>query len=153
MAHISVDEAQAWLETTKLSLSALDTVQEDLIATQVIARVVSAYPDDAPTWTNETNTPKLVRSIIAMMYCGWFYDKQYSENPEDNAYADRLRAAAEALILGIVAGTTDIAEVPGLPLIGEPAFYPTDLSSAPDAVPSVEDPSAGPPMYSIGKVF
>lgn len=153
MAHITVAEAQAWLETTKLTLSSIDTSREAQIASQVIARVVSAYPEAAPTWTDTTTTPRLIRSIIAMMYTGWLYDTTYSENPEDNAYADRLRAAAETLIAGIVEGTIDIEEVPGLPTIGQPVFYPTDASSAPDAKPTEADPSAGPALFSMGKIF
>lgn len=153
MANITVADAQAWLESTKLSLSSLDTQQESQIATQVIARVVSAYPNDAPGWITPETTPKLIRSVISMQYAGWYYDRQYSENPEDNAYADRLRQKAEDLIAGILSGDIDIIEVPGLPTIGEPVFYPTDASSAPDAHPTDADPSAGPPLFSMGKIF
>jgi hypothetical protein len=153
MTHITVAEAQAWLESSKLTLTSLDTEQEAQIASQVLARVVSAYPEDAVAWVDSTTTPRLIRSIIAMMYAGWYYDRQYSENPEDNSYADRLRAAAESLLEGIIAGTIDVVEVDDLPNIGQPAFYPTDASSAPDAKPSSTDPSAGPALFSIGKVF
>lgn len=153
MAHITVAEAQAWLESSKLTLPSLDTQQEAQIASQVLARVVSAYPEAAPTWIDSATTPSLIRSIIAMMYTGWYYDKTYSENPEDNAYADRLRARATELIEGIVAGSIDIEEVEGLPSIGTPVFYPTDASSAPDAKPTEADPSAGPPLFSMGKIF
>lgn len=153
MSHVTVKEVQAWLEETKLTLPAVDTDREAQIAEQVIARVVIAYPEAAPGWIDESTTPRLIRSIIAMMYAGWYYDTQYSENPDDNGYADRLRKAAEDLIAGIVAGSIDITEVEGLPAIGQPVFYPTDASSAPDAKPSLEDPSAGPPLFSMGKVF
>lgn len=153
MAHITIAEAQAWLESTKLTLPSLDTEQEAQIASQVIARVVSAYPEEALTWIDDASTPRLIRSIIAMMYAGWFYDKTYSENPEDNSYADRLRQMAEELIEGIVSGVIDIIEVEGLPSIGSPVFYPTDFSSRPDAKPTKEDPSAGPPLFSMGKIF
>lgn len=153
MGHITVAEVQSWLEETKLTLTSISTEREAQIAAQVIARVVSAYPEAAPTWIDEATTPRLIRSIIAMMYAGWYYDTQYSENPDDNTYADRLRKAADDLIAGIIAGTIDITEVEGLPTIGQPVFYPTDASSAPDAKPTLEDPSAGPPMFSIGKVF
>jgi hypothetical protein len=153
MAHVTLLEVQAWLEGTKLTLSSLDASLEEEISNQVLARLAMAYPNDYVTWTNETTTPKLVRSIIAMMYAGWFYDRQYSENPEDNSYADRLRAAAQSLLDGILAGTIDIIEVAGLPLIGQPLFYPTDASSAPDAVPTLADPAAGPAAFSMGKIF
>lgn len=153
MAHVTLLEVQAWLEGTKLTLSSLEAELEDEISQQVLSRLAMAYPNEYVAWTNETTTPKLVRSVIAMKYAGWYYDRQYSENPEDNSYADRLRTEAQNLLDGIVAGTIDILEVAGLPTIGEPLFYPTDVSSAPDAVPSDTDPSAGPAAFSMGKIF
>lgn len=153
MGHIGIAEVQAWLEPTKLTLTSIEASREAQIAAQVIARVVSVYPDAAPTWIDEATTPTLIRSVIAMMYAGWYYDTQYSENPEDNAYADRLRKAADDLIAGIIAGSIDIVEVPGPPPTSGPVFYPTDASSAPDAYPTFDDPSAGPAAFSMGKVF
>jgi len=88
-----------------------------------------------------------------MMYAGWHYDVTYSENPEENSFADRLRATAQELIEGIISGAIDLVEVPGLPTISQPAFYPTDASSAPDAFPTLADPSAGPASFSMGKIF
>jgi hypothetical protein len=150
-ARISLAEAQTWLEQTKLTLSTLDAAMEAQISAQILSRLAAAYPTDVLTWTTETNTPPLVRSIISMFYAGWSYDRQYSENPEDNSYADRLRAWAEQLLTGILEGTIDIPEVPGLPTIGEPAFFPTDASSANE--PTDDNPSDGGPKFLMGKVF
>lgn len=149
--HVALAEVQAWLEPTKLTLGSLDTNMEAQISAQILARVVSAYPLNVASWVDETTTPALIRSIISMYYAGWFYDKMYSENPEENSYADRLRASADMLIKGIIDGSIDIIEVPGLPTIGEPAFFPTDASSA--ACPTWENPSDGGPKFLMGKVF
>jgi hypothetical protein len=153
MAHVQIEEVQGWLEPTKLTLSSLDTQRETQIAAQVLARVVSAYPTQVAGWTDHASTPTLIRSVIAMMYAGWHYDVTYSENPEENSFADRLRAAAEDLIAGIISGAIDLIEVPGSPTIGEPVFYPTDASSAPGVYPTADDPSAGPARFSMGKIF
>jgi hypothetical protein len=96
-------------------------------------------------------TPKLVRKIIAMYYCGWAYDRQYSETSDSNDYADRLRAMADSLIEGLISGSIDLIEIPGMPPTSEPEFFPTDVSSA--NLPSMEFPSDGPPKFTMGKVF
>lgn len=151
MSNITLAEAQAWLECTKLSLTHLDTSMESQIAAQVLARVVSAYPTDVVTWVDATTTPRLIRSVIAMLYAGWFYDKTYSENPEENSYADRLREQANNLIESIIAGTTDLVEVETPSSLGRPVFFPTDASTA--AKPTSDNPSDGPMSFLMGKVF
>lgn len=150
-SHVSVSEVQAWLETTKLTLTVLDTEMEAHIASITLGQLMIAYPVQAPTWIDSTTTPKIVRSIIAMRYAGWFYDRQYSETPDSNTYADRLRASADALVAGLVAGSVDIIEVPGLPVMSEPEFFPTDVSSA--NLASDMYPSDGPPAFTMGQIF
>jgi len=149
--HITLAEAQAWLETTKLSLPKLDDELEDQIATMVFGRLVIVYPDAVVTWVDAPSTPKLVRKIIAMYYAGWYYDRQYSETADSNDYADRLRKMADDLIEGLISGAIDIIEIPGMPPTSEPEFFPTDVSSA--NLPSDMFPSDGPPKFTMGKVF
>jgi hypothetical protein len=151
MVHIEVDDVQAWLETTKLEVTSLQPDLEAQIAAEVLARISVAYPDEIDDWTNHTNTPRLIKKIIAMMYSGWFYDRQYSETSDENSYADRLRAAAEALIAGIIAGSIDIIEIPGFPDVHGPLFFPTDQSSANE--PTDDNPSDGPNVFSMGQIF
>lgn len=148
-AHITKEEAQAWAEGTKLTISALDTELELHMATEVIVRLDSVA--DTSTWVDSTSTPKIVRTIISKLYVAWLYDRQYSEDIADgSAYADRLKANAEMLIMGILDGTIDI---PGVIATGSgtPGFYPTDASSA--LTPTFDDPSLGPAAFSMGKMF
>jgi hypothetical protein len=151
VAHITVPEAQSWLETTKLTLSTLDTELEDQMATMVLGKLVTIYPTDAGTWTDATNTPRIVRKIISMYYAGWAYDKQYSETADSNDYANRLRRLADTLLEGIIDGTIDIIEVPGMPPTSEPEFFPTDVSAA--HWPTDQFPSDGPPKFTMGQIF
>lgn len=151
MTHITLKEAQAWLETTKLSLSQLDADLESQVATMVIGKLVTIYPVDALTWVDATTTPSIVRKIISMYYCGWYYDRQYSETSDSNDYANRLRRMADDLLDGLIDGSIDIIEIPGMPPTSEPEFFPTDVSSA--NCPSVEFPSDGPPKFTMGQIF
>lgn len=126
MAHITVTEAQAWLEGTKLTIGALDTSLETQVASVVLAQLSNAYTVTA--WTDNTSTPSLVRTIIAMKYAAWFYRRQYSENADDLDYADKLDAWADSLIAGIVSGAIALAEVPVGSTVELPSYYPTDTS-------------------------
>lgn len=150
MARITPADAQGWAESTKLTLSSLDASLVGQIESEVLGRLNSAY--DTTGWTDNTNTPSLVKVIIAKLYVSWFYDRQYSENQDEgNDYAALLRTNAEMLITGLLDGTIDI---PGVPQAGSglgPIFYPNDSSSALE--PTADDQSLGPAKFSMGKVF
>jgi hypothetical protein len=146
--HITVAQAQAWAEGTKLTVSSIDPNLEAHMATEVISRLSSLTSTTG--WTDSTNTPLLVQTIISKMYMAWLYDRQYSEDvTTEPSYADRLRANAEMLMQGLLAGSI---ELPGIvDVAGSPAFYPTDASSA--LSPTLDDPSLGPAAFSMGKMF
>lgn len=148
MSHISVEDAQAWSEPTKLDLgSSLDWELEEQIASQVLGKVAQAF--DTSSWLDRPTTPTVVRSIIAMYYTAWYYDRTFSSDNEANVYAEKLRAAADAYLQNILEGLTPIDGV--VTSTGSPVFYPTDASSAME--PTVDDPSLGPPKFSMGTVW
>src|SRR5687768_9033200 len=122
--RISLEEANGWNERTKLDLAELDADMLDQIETQVLAALVnSGY--DVSTWVDDLTTPKLVRSVIAMLYIAWYYDKVYAEDAgEGNPYAVLLRQAAAAQIAGILDGTFVLEDdvLVGVSA-GSPSFY------------------------------
>lgn len=148
MARITLNEARAWAEATKFVISTLDAELLAHVEEEVLARIGVAV--DTTGWTSDSNTPKIVRTAISKFYVSLAYDRQYSEDISDgSAWAQRLMANAEMLISGIVDGTILI---PGVETTaGDPIFYPTDSSSA--MSPTSEDPSLGPPAFSMGMVF
>ena len=150
MARIELSDAQAWVEKTKLTFAELDPDLLQQVESQVIARLSGQF--ETVTWVDAATTPKMVKSVIAMLYVAWYYDRSYSEDQEQgNDYAALLRASAEALMTGILDGSVDLPEVPGSPEPGGPSFYPTDASSA--LSPTLEDPSLGPAAFSMGAKF
>lgn len=149
MARVTQREVQSWLELTKLNIAALNTDLLSQLEEEVLVQLSPVY--NVTLWTNETNTPKIVRTIIAKIYASWYIDKIYSENQDEgNDYSARLMANANMLIAGLVAG---LIEIPGEPIPnpGTPGFYPTDASSALE--PTEQDPSLGGPWFSLGKAF
>jgi hypothetical protein len=151
MSNITVDEAQAWAEKSKLDLvSELDGELEKQVASQVLARVAIAY--DVSGWTTTYNTPQLLKTIICMFYVGWLYERTYSDdNNGPNVYGDKLLEMAETMLQNILDGITELPGV--IPTLdsGSPSFYPTDLSSA--QCPTPEDRSLGDAKFSMGIVF
>lgn len=156
MARVLAADVQAWLELTKFTvtdpIAGTNLNQLLQIETEIISRVAGTYPTDYLTWTNDTNTPALIKVAIAKMFAAWLYRKQYSEDlPEDDAvYAAKLEANAEMLVSGIIDGTIDIPGVTTPSAVG-PTFYPTDASSAME--PTRDDPSLGPEKFSMGMRF
>lgn len=152
MVRILLADAQAWAEATKLNLSALDLNLLNQTEEQIIIKLQSCGIDTTTiaTWTDNTNTPTFIKSIIAMYYVAWVYDRQYSEEQSGgNDYAAMLRQHAQMLLDGICSGTV---ELPGVPsTAGEPAFFPTDDSSA--TQPTELTPSDGGPYFFMSRGF
>lgn len=150
VARISLADANAWLEPTKLALSELDANLEAQITTQIFARLLGSF--DTSTWVNSNTTPAVVRSAIAMYYVAWTYDKFYSDDAEANAYAALLRQYADLTLSGLIGGTIELEELPTAnDGISKPSFFPTDASSANE--PTADNPSDGGPSFTMGTVF
>jgi hypothetical protein len=149
-AHIGIDDANAWLEPTKLTLSDIDPNLEGQVSAQIFGRLLASF--DTSTWLTSATTPQIVRTVIAMYYVAWTYDKFYSDDAESNAYASLLRQNADLIIAGLLAGTIELVELPTAnDEIGSPVFFPNDVSSA--ACPTADNPSAGGPSFTMGTVF
>lgn len=150
MPRIEAIDAKGWGEPTKLDLSTLDLFLLNQIEIEVLGRLNGVFT--VAPWTDHTNTPDLVKVIIAKSYVSWVYDRQYSENQDDgNDYAAMLRANAEMLITGLLDGTIELPPEDAPSNSGKPAFYPNDASSA--LTPTPDDLSLGPAKFSMGKVF
>ena len=162
MPHITVAEAQAFLETTKCRLPSLEEVLEEEQSNYVLSRLSATYNSPSfgvSSWTDETNTPELVRQAIAMLYAGWFYDRQYAEvisEAQSKSYGAMLRDCANKLCEGIASGSIQLIEIsPNVPAASA-VYYPTDVSSTTDAALSNtnrDDLSLGPAKFTMGKVF
>lgn len=152
MTRILLADAQAWAEGTKLPLNPLDLNLLAQIEEQIFTSLSSCGIESTTLalWTDSTNTPLFVKSIIAMNYVAWVYDRQYSEEQtEGNAYAAMLRQHAQMLLTGICDGSV---ELPGVPsTAGDPAFFPTDESSA--AQPTDLTPEDGGPYFHMSRGF
>jgi hypothetical protein len=154
MARITVAEAQAWGESSKIQV----TLDAPLLAhaeTLILAKIGRAYDPllIQSLWVNEATTPQIVRTLIALQYVSLFYDRAYSEDEGRNPWARRLENICNDMLEQVIRGDIDIPEVTGVTGVArEPRFYPTDASSD-ETGPTSEDPSAGPPQFTVGMVM
>lgn len=150
MSNVTLLELNAWNEPTKSALTDIDAELEKQVAATVLSKLSSLH--DVASWTDATNTPMAVKTIIAMYYISWHYDKTYAADGDHSTddYAKRLRDWAGSLLEDLASGETDI---PGEDPVetGQPAFYPTDASSALE--PTSDDPSLGPAKFTMGVVW
>jgi hypothetical protein len=158
-AHITTSDVQAWLESTKLSVTTIEAVLEADASTEVLGRLDSTYGMYVPLWIDSTSTPQIVRQVIAMYYASWIYDRSYSEvetNEASVSYGAVLRAWAMTLLNDIIRGAVSIVEIEPSSPATAPVFYPTDASSTEDAWrwnTDEDDNSLGPAKFGMGKVF
>lgn len=160
--RIEVADVQNWCEPTKLTVGDLNDGWVLQIETIVMSKLEAGF--DISTWVDPTTTPEIIKSVIAMEYASFLYDKQYSEDSDDsNAWAARLDMMANDLIDGMLAGSVVIDGYVQAEEHSDPASYPTDKSSTPmpHGPANVQwspnhvwgDPSANPAMFSVGMRF
>lgn len=137
MALISIEEANAWADKSKLILGDLDNGLESSIADQVLNRVSQAY--DVSGWLTTETTPTIIKKIIAMLYVAWYYERAYSEDGGENTYSERLFQQAEALISGIVAGSLTVSDS-------------TPLATAPVSSGTASG-EFGEPRFTMGQIW
>jgi hypothetical protein len=155
VARIASADAQAWVDRGRLRIDDSFLGNDTILLTQVESTIISRLSGffNTATWVDSASTPQLVRTIISMTYVAAVYRRQLSEITAPTGfrtYPDWLEQNALLLMQGAIDGTYDIGVVPTGPG-GQPAFYPTDESSALE--PTSVDPSLGDAHFSMGTVF
>ena len=159
MAHITATQVQAWLESTKLTVTTIDPSLETQVSTEILGKLAQTLSAYTPLWVDTSTTPEVVQQCIAMTYAGWIFDRAYSEVVSQSttaSYGAQLRAWAMTLLNDIITGGVFINEIAPNSAAAEPAYYPNDASSTSDALANntdVDDNSLGPAMFGVSKVF
>jgi hypothetical protein len=111
--HISLAEAQAWLEGSRITLGQADTELEASASEIVFSQLRGRF--DVSPWVDETTTPKLVRTVNAR----------------------KLESLAMTLLGGLAGGSIDLDIVIPRATFSLLSFYPTkadtDAGTAPRA--------------------
>lgn len=153
MSYLSVDQVQAWLQSTKYPVPVVSETFETTASTTVLGKISQRY--DTSGWTNSTNTPKLVLSIMSMLVAAYEMRKYASEEDGLTSHAEWLEERAMTMCADIVDGCIDLAEAdPSTTssLGGGPLFWPTDDSTL-FAETYPHDANASPRAFSMGMYF
>ncbi len=150
--RITSADVQVWLEPTKLRIDSGDSLAEEIPASEIVlSKLATRF--DTSGWIDETDTPDLVRQVIAMLVASFRYNSIYSETEDaGNPYADKLKDMADNLIMGILDGSIDLIDEPlqGPAVTGTLEFFPTDKTGADDLSPF--GPEEGV-RFKIGTVY
>lgn len=114
-ALIALTDVQAWLESTKTQVTAIEDTLAAQISSQVLGVVSSRY--STGTWLSAATTPLLIKRVISMFYAGYFYHRTFSNDSEPGAYGDRLLADAQILLDGIASGTITVVSDATVPVV------------------------------------
>jgi hypothetical protein len=125
---ITVNEANAWADKSKLILDTIDPQLATSVTDQVFSRISPVY--EVASWTDNSNTPSLVCKITAMLYVAWIYERAYSEDGGQNTYSARLFEQAYGLLDGIASGALSLSDV-DIPVTALNTFTPGFLESEP----------------------
>lgn len=128
MAVVTLPEVQQWLETTKMSLAAVDPELSESARLVVFGKVSGTY--DTSEWVDVATTPKLIRATIGKLVAAWEYLKAYGEEDE-STYGSRMERQVYELLKEIDNGNVLLEEYPEIAgTLSEPVFYPNDESNA-----------------------
>ena len=109
MATITAKMANALTDSSKLNITTIDTELESQIVAQVFSELRGLY--DTTTWVEESTTPKLVKSILSMIYTGMVYNKTYAVDGADtDLYGNMLIADANKLLDSVSSGVSVLVD-------------------------------------------
>ena len=132
MSYVTLPQVQAWLNLTKFSLlpSHFDEEQANLAADKILGWLEQRY--DTSTWTDDETTPRMVRTLIAMLTASFTLRKAVSEDDGVTTYCDWLEDRVYKIVEGLVDGGIDLPGVdpdPTAPASASAEFYPNNAST------------------------
>lgn len=135
--RINVKDVNHWLKDTVFELDLDDILpEESFVGSKILGKLQTRI--DTSGWTNEINTPELVKECISMEVAAWRLEIQYGDKREDaSLICKMLRAECSKTINDILMGKMDIFGV---------TDTPTKVGNAEYEFPKI-------PMFSINDKF
>ena len=141
-SYLTTQMVQAWVNTGKVTwATTVDAEFANQIASQVLAKAARAF--DTSTWYDESTTPSLILSIIAMIYVGRKFQETYGDDSLNSDYGTALVTDANNMLENLISGDLILTNADG------------DLiTTVTDSVGSVSfEPTESDPLFSIGMTF
>lgn len=159
MALVSLNDLQGWAGTVANPKIKATDIPPGLIDAGE-GHVLSAVRDkfDVSTWTDESDTPGFIRTIISMWVVGWHYNSVYNEDSSitggRETFGDKLINYADALITGLIDGTYELdSDTDAVLTTSQPSFWPTDTATTVAENSGQDADGAAVRHFSSGMVF
>lgn len=160
MARITVAEVQAWLSDGRITVASGDLIEQ--LETRVLGRLEAVL--DTSGWADNTDTPDLVRQVIALLNAAAILRIKYSDQEDGIPYADKLEDMAEAMLMQMESGKIDLTvgdvgltadEMDALSVAAGPAHFPGESERLADTFydPNVVEESPHKQIFHMGQVF
>lgn len=108
---ISLGDANAHLPTDKWELEELDADLVSQLEQHVLIKLADSY--DVSSWTDVSNTPLLVRSLIGMYVAGHAYNRQFADEAADaGSYGSWLLSRADNVLVSLYEGIVSLVDEP-----------------------------------------
>lgn len=130
MSYVSVKDIQSWLQNTKFDVTSVDSRRETFAVNHIFGKLSQRY--DTTIWTDDTDTPSVVLSLISMWMAASHLRIAASEEDGLVSYADWLDLTVTGTCDSIVSGAVDIegiAEDSTSSLGGAAEFLPNNSST------------------------
>ena len=140
--YLTTQMVQAWVNTGKVTwATTVDAEFANQIASQVLAKAARSF--DTSTWHDDSATPSLILSIIAMIYVGRKFQEVYGDDSLNSDYGTALVTDANNMLENLVSGDLILTDADG------------DLiTTITDSVGSVSfEPTESDPLFNIGMTF
>ena len=140
--YLTTQMVQAWVNTGKVTwATTVDAEFANQIASQVLAKAARSF--DTSTWHDDSTTPSLILSIIAMIYVGRKFQEVYGDDSLNSDYGTALITDANNMLENLVSGDLILTDADG------------DLiTTITDSVGSVSfEPTESDPLFNIGMTF
>jgi hypothetical protein len=153
---IELNDAVGWADTVNGKFPSMAELDGNLalsLQEVLIGQLSSTF--NTALWVSPATTPSLIKKILGMQYTASAFERMYADDNDISNYGTRLLQQADKLIQGLIAGNitlTDLSDTDVVAAgIGQPAFFPTNASSAQE--PTKDFPSFGGPAFTIGELW
>lgn len=151
--HVDVTEVQQWIQDDRLQVTDVDPVLESSAFSRTVSVLALRY--DTSTWTDATNTPDLIRSVVSMLMAAYIINRSHAEVTGDvDSYGVHLESSALELLGALADGSILVEDdVVSEYSTGQAAVWPTDAATTIAEEEGWDAEGAAPLMFTVGKVF
>ena len=156
MALATHDDANRWLDGTKIKFDTEASSEDDRLKVEPIVRaaLIDLYPDNIDDWDVDGTpeaVPELVRDVVSMLMAAYLYQRRYSEETQGpSSFGMNLEKRAMRILQDLRTGSLSLADKAYTSQLGLSSadFWPNDSTTVPDST-TIPGLSEGDPLRAF----